>query len=317
MKKILVTGAAGFIGFHLSKSLAEDGYSVVGIDNFNDYYDVKLKETRRNLLLKHGVKVKTVDLKNPAMLSIYFRNEQPDAVIHLAAYAGVRHSMDNPSPYIQNNIVGTHNLIQTCEKNGINNVVYASTSCVMAGNPLPWNENEKLGYQLNPYGYTKATNESQFMASKIENAVGLRFFTVYGPWGRPDMALFSFTKNIIKGQPINLFNYGNMIRDFTYVDDIVNGIKIVLDKTLKSHNYKEIFNIGYGQQVKLEKFVDLIENEVGRKAIKRYVPKHPADTVETWSDTTKLQQLGYKPTTPFEKGVHEFVKWYKSYHKVN
>ena len=187
----------------------------------------------------------------------------------------------------------------------------------MAGNQLPWTEDEKLGYQLNPYGYTKATNESQFMASQIPSTVGLRFFTVYGPWGRPDMALFDFTKNIIAGNTIKLFNHGDMIRDFTYVEDIVQGIEIIIEKTLAESETKEIYNIGNGRQVKLLEFVENIERQLGRTAKTEMVPKHPADTKATWSDTTKLQKLGYKPTTPIEIGVEYFVSWYKSYYGVN
>jgi UDP-glucuronate 4-epimerase len=186
----------------------------------------------------------------------------------------------------------------------------------MAGNPLPWNENEKLGYQLNPYGYTKATNESQFMASDFASAIGLRFFTVYGPWGRPDMALFTFTNKIVNEEPITLFNHGDMIRDFTYVGDIVQGIGIILNHAMKN-NVKDIYNIGYGKQVQLMDFVDHIETNLGRKAIRNYVPKHPADTHETWSNTEKLQALGYKPTTPIETGITAFIDWYKSYYGVN
>jgi UDP-glucuronate 4-epimerase len=187
----------------------------------------------------------------------------------------------------------------------------------MAGNPLPWKEDEKLGYQLNPYGYSKATNEAQFMAPNgLDVAIGLRFFTVYGPWGRPDMALFSFTKNIVEGKPIQLFNYGDMVRDFTYVDDIVQGCCIVIQKALGEEQYKDVYNIGYGQQVQLVDFVNHIEENLGIKAIRELVPKHPADTHETWSDTTKLQALGYKPTTSIEVGVKNFVEWYKEYYNV-
>ena len=225
--------------------------------------------------------------------------------------------MVEPEKYIQNNVVGTHNLIEACTRAGVDKVVYASTSCVMAGNELPWNEDEKLGYQLNPYGYTKATNESQFMASVLGTAIGLRFFTVYGPWGRPDMALFDFTNNIVKGNPIDLFNHGDMIRDFTYVDDIVKGIQIVIDKALSEDSEKEIYNIGNGRQVPLMEFVENIEKQLGREAEKNFVPKHPADTQATWSDTTKLQKLGYKAETPIEEGVEKFIRWYKDYYGVN
>ena len=313
---VCITGGAGFIAFHLAKRLKETGHYVAGFDNFNDYYDPKLKYARVDELEKNDIYIDTGDLQDKDTLAQYFEFNDFDIVIHLAAYAGVRHSMNNPDPYIHTNIIGTHNLIEACKNADIKKIVYASTSCVMAGNSLPWNEDEKLGYQLNPYGYTKATNESQFMASDFESAIGLRFFTVYGPWGRPDMALFDFTKNIIAEKPIKLFNHGDMVRDFTYVDDIVQGVEIVLNHAM-NNNVKEIYNIGYGEQVQLMDFVSHIEKNLDRKAIKELVPKHPADTHATWSDTTKLQGLGYKPTTSIETGVASFVNWYKSYYGVN
>jgi len=318
MAKIAITGMAGFIGFHLAQELNDYGHDVIGFDNFNDYYDPDLKTDRTRVLAERtGIVVENGDLKDSDWMNDWCYFKRPDVVMHLAAYAGVRHSMVEPEKYIQNNVVGTHNLIEACTRAGVDKVVYASTSCVMAGNELPWNEDEKLGYQLNPYGYTKATNESQFMASVLGTAIGLRFFTVYGPWGRPDMALFDFTNNIVKGNPIDLFNHGDMIRDFTYVDDIVKGIQIVIDKALSEDSEKEIYNIGNGRQVPLMEFVDNIEKQLGREAEKNFVPKHPADTQATWSDTTKLQKLGYKAETPIEEGVEKFIRWYKDYYGVN
>ena len=318
MAKIAITGLGGFIAFHLAQKLHADGHTVVGFDNFNDYYDPTLKESRAiELLDQFGIIVDKLDLRDTDGMNDWFYFQKPDIVMHLAAYAGVRHSLEHPEQYVSNNIVGTHNLIESCRRAGVDKVVYASTSCVMAGNQLPWSESEKLGYQLNPYGYSKATNESQFMASALGVAVGLRFFTVYGPWGRPDMALFDFTNKIVNNEPIDLFNYGDMIRDFTYVDDIVQGIQIILEKSLQDSEAKEIYNIGYGEQVKLVDFVDNIEKQLDRKAERNLVPKHPADTQATWSDTTKLQKLGYKPTTPIPVGVEKFVAWYKSYYGVN
>lgn len=320
MPKILITGGAGFIAFHLSQCMHRNGYEVVGLDNFNDYYDPKLKHARAKILKDDfGINVENVDLKSADDLTECLARNKPDLVVHLGAYAGVRHSLEHPEEYVTNNIVGTHNLIQAMKNAEVENVLYASTSCVMAGNPLPWNEHEKTGYQLNPYGYSKYTNESQFMASDFTNAIGLRFFTVYGPWGRPDMALFDFTNNIVKGNPIKLFNFGNMIRDFTYVDDIVQGIEILVNRCFNDAvpGEKEIYNIGNGRQVQLMDFVNEIEKNLEREAIKEFVPKHPADTQATWSDTTKLEQLGYKPTTPIEEGVAKFIEWYKSYYGVN
>ena len=315
--KICITGLAGFIAFHLANKLKSEGHEICGFDNYNNYYDPDLKFARSAELAKNDINVDYLSLDDGEKpLKEYMASKKPDVVVHLAAYAGVRDSLDNPDAYINTNIVGTHNLIKACEASGVNKVVYASTSCVMAGNKLPWNEADNTGYQLNPYGYSKATNECQFMTSKLDT-VGLRFFTVYGPWGRPDMALFDFTKNIIANNPIELFNFGDMIRDFTYVDDIVQGIEIVANKLYETEGMNEIYNIGYGEQVKLEDFVDCIENNLERKAERSYVPMHPADTQATWSDTTKLQALGYKPTTSMKEGVEKFISWYKEYYNVN
>ena len=315
--KICITGGAGFIGFHLAQKLHKEGHELFGFDNFNNYYDVDLKRKRAEILESLGIHIKPLDLRVRNNLIRYLGEMKPDVVMHLAAMAGVRHSMDDPTSYVENNIVGTHNLIEACDLAGIEKVVYASTSCVMAGNSLPWKEEEKLGVAKNPYGYSKATNEAQFISSKIDSTIGLRFFTVYGPWGRPDMALFDFTKSIIEEKPIKLFNDGDMVSAFTYVDDIVQGIKIVIDRINKNSDINEIYNIGYGQQVQLMDFVDHIEQNLGRKAIKEFVPMHPADTHKTWSDTSKLRQLGYSPKTAIGRGVYEFVKWYKDYYNVN
>lgn len=316
-KKVAITGISGFIGFHLANRLKSSGYEVVGFDNLNDYYEKSLKIERKRILNNKGIKIDTYDLRNPDEMNSFMDENKPDAVVHLAAYAGVRHSVEAPNDYIQNNIVGTHNLIEAMKASGVENVLYASTSCVMAGNELPWKEDEKCGYQLNPYGYSKFTNESQFMSSDFKNAIGLRFFTVYGPWGRPDMALFSFTKNIIAGNPITLFNYGDMKRDFTYIDDIIDGIEILVNRIGWNDGEKEIYNIGNGRQVQLLDFVKEIEKNLGRKSIHDLQPKHPADTQETWSDTTKLRALGYNPKISIPTGVENFVKWYKDYYGKN
>jgi len=318
MATIGITGMGGFIGYHLAKKLNDEGHEVCGFDSYNDYYDPILKANRsENLRSNCGIETQNVDLKDRKELDLWMKKRLPEVIIHLAAYAGVRNSMECPDDYIQNNVVGTHNLIESCNKYGIEKVIFASTSCVMAGNELPWKEDEKVGYPLNPYGYTKLCNESQFIASTIPTTIGLRFFTVYGEWGRPDMALFDFTNKIIKNEPIDLFNHGDMIRDFTYVGDIVNGVNIVTDLALKSETVKDIYNIGNGRQVPLIEFVENIEFQLQRKAQKNYVPKHPADTQATWSDTTKLQALGYKSETPIEVGVANFIEWYKRYYNVN
>lgn len=318
MAKICITGGAGFIAFHLTHKLKVLGHDVCAFDNFNDYYDPSLKRDRAQILQDDlDVPVDEVDLLDRNHLTEYMKMESPDVVMHLAAYAGVRHSLDFPDDYIQNNIVGTHNLIEACDAAGVTKITYASTSCVMANNPLPWNEDEKIGVAKNPYGYSKATNEAQMISSLIDSTVGLRFFTVYGPWGRPDMALFDFTKNIIAGNPIQLFNYGDMIRDFTYVEDIVQGIVIVINRLLDNENINEIYNIGFGDQVQLVDFVDHIEKNLDRTAIRELVEMHPADTQATWSDCSKLKKLGYEPKTSIGRGVYEFVSWYKDYYNVN
>lgn len=315
---VLITGCAGFIGSHTAKRLKAEGHNVMGIDSYNDYYDPELKYARTRMLAEHDIPVERIDLFNQSATMSYMHNKKIDLVVHLAAYAGVRYSMDHPMKYINNNITGTNNLIKACEVLGIDKVVYASTSCVMNGNPLPWNEKEKLGVPLSPYGYSKIANESQFHVCKIRMTVGLRFFTVYGPWGRPDMALFSFCDKIVKGEPIQLFNYGKMKRDFTYVDDIVDGIvKVINHHNPHVQKVREIYNIGYGQQVELMRFLDAIEKNLDRTAVTYKVPKHPADVDETWSDTSKIQAIGYKPTTSIEDGVAKFVEWYKHYYGVN
>lgn len=310
--KVLITGIAGFIGYHTAIKFNQLGHDVAGFDNFNNVvYDNNIKHARVKELRKHNIFILDVDLVKDmgGMLDELIHNEMPDLVIHLAAHAGVRVSLDNPIEYIQNNIIGTQNLITVCEEAGIQNVIYASTSCVMEGNDLPWGPDEKLNMQLSPYGYSKQTNENQFNISAIKNAVGLRFFTVYGPWGRPDMALYTFAEKIINNQPIDVYNNGDMKRDFTYIDDIVQGIEIVSRNMTK----RDIYCIGYGKQVQLMDFISHIENSLDRTAIKVYKPKHPADALETWSDISKLEKLGYKPTVPVSTGVSNFIDWFKNY----
>lgn len=308
---VFITGISGFIGFHTALRFAAEGHDVFGVDNFNDYYDVTLKETRTRILRKNGISVYNCDIRSKSF-PYHIKNSDTDLVIHLAASAGVRYSMDHPQEYIDNNITGTQHVIKACEDYNVENVIYASTSCTMHGNPLPWREDEKLGPQLSPYGYSKATNEHQFNISKIPNTIGLRFFTVYGPWGRPDMALFSFTKDILDGKSIELYNYGDMKRDFTYIDDIVEGIFLVSQNITT----RDIYNIGRGKQVRLFDFVSEIEDNLGIIADKRMAPLHPADAKETWSDTTKLQRLGYEPKTLIKEGVKNFIDWYKEYYKI-
>ena len=310
MKKILVTGAAGFIGSQLTKRLQDSGFEVEGIDNFNQHlYDPSLKADR----VKHfGITVHNCDLRDQIHTEAIIERFKPDTIIHLAAMAGVRDSLGKEKSYHANNIDATQNLIDACKIHVPDvHVVYASTSCVYAGSQVPWTEGNETGKQLNAYGYTKWANECQFQSSQLSNT-GLRFFTVYGPWGRPDMALFDFTKNILADQPITVYNYGDMKRDFTYVDDILDGIEVVL-KHRESIDNNEIFNIGRGKQVQLMDFITEIENNTGKQAIKNLAPKHPADTLETWANTSKLEALGYKPKTDVSVGIAKFYQWYKEY----
>ena len=312
--KILVTGAAGFIGSHLMNSLLTEEYDLycVGLDNFNNYYDPQLKKDRCE---EFGLEVRDCDLNDFEKLDMLFENYKPDIVVHLAARAGVRNSMGNEHLYHRDNIDGTQNLINVCRLHEVEKVVYASTSSVYSGtSTLPWTENVVHPHQRNPYAYTKYVNECQMKMSGL-NTIGLRFFTVYGPWGRPDMALYDFTKNVIEDNTIKLYNHGFMKRDFTYITDIINGTKLVIfNQDIESG---EIFNIGNGKQVDLMHFINRIGHELGREVKYDLVPPHPADVLETWSNTNKLQKLGYKPTVDIDEGVQYFVEWYKHYHEVN
>ena len=313
MRKVLISGMAGFIGMHTAIRFSKD-WEVFGFDNFNPYYDPRLKTKRaEHLEEKYGIKTIRADLTNPEDMYELVGTIKPDLVIHLAAIAGVRYSMDNPQEYVDINITGTLNLIKACESQNVQDVMYASTSCVMHENELPWNEHDKVGTQLSPYGYSKQVNEHMFHISKIPNAIGLRFFTVYGPWGRPDMALFDFTSKILDNKPIEVFNNGDMKRDFTYVDDIVSGLSIISQNMTN----RDIYCIGNGTQVELMEFIKEIEETLGMNATKEFKPKHPADAKETWSDITKIKQLGYDPKTPINIGVEKFVQWYRNYYGTN
>lgn len=313
MKKVLITGIAGFIGMHTALHYKNQGWDVTGVDDFNStIYDPDLKSSRRQVLFDAGVTVKPMDIRCEDF-GPYVLEFKPDLVIHLAAHAGVRVSLDQPEEYLHNNIFGTQCVIRACEAAEVNDVIYASTSAVMEGNPLPWNERDNPGHQLSPYGYTKLCNEHQFHTCKIPNAVGIRFFTVYGPWGRPDMALFKFTKNILDDQPITVYNNGEMMRDFTYVDDIVQGVWLVSQNMTP----RDTYCLGNGTQVNLLDFIEEIEFTLGKLAEKDFQPRHPADALDTWSDTTKIEALGYKSTTSVDVGVRSFIQWYRNYYGRN
>lgn len=307
--KIAITGIAGMIGFHLAQRLQLLGHNVFGVDNFNSlYYDASLKRDRAKIL-----KNKDIDVIDDDFSNINYKGS--DFIIHLAGHAGVRISMDHPLEYIKNNVTHTQLMIESLEKLETPiPVIYASTSCVQHGQPLPWKESDNPEHQNNFYGMSKRMNECQFILSKLPTAVGLRFFTAYGPWGRPDMALFIFTKGILDNKPIPVFNNGEMLRDFTYVEDVCQGIECAMNHALTVDSTKEIYNLGYGKQVHLMDFIKYISQELGKEPILNYLPKHPADVQATWSDTTKLQALGYKPTTPIEIGVKNFINWYKNYY---
>jgi UDP-glucuronate 4-epimerase len=308
MKKYLITGAAGFIGSQLYNRLRKRSAMVQGIDNYNDHlYSPTLKVDR----CEHfDLDVTYLDIRNEYHLEEFLVKYKPTDIIHLAAHAGVRDSFGKEKQYHENNIDGTQNLIDLCKKHLPDvRIIYASTSCVFAGSELPWTEGRETGKQLNPYGWSKWINECQMQSSGL-HTIGLRFFTVYGPWGRPDMALFDFTKKILAGEEITVYNYGDMKRDFTYVEDILDGIECVLDSQAEAG---EIFNIGRGQPVQLMDFIKEIEKNTGKEAIMKLAPKHPADTQDTWSNTSKLEALGYHPTTNVEDGIRKFYEWYVEY----
>ena len=307
MHKIYITGIAGFIGFHLAKKLVNEGYEVGGCDNFNAYYHVQLKRDRQRILIDefdvyidpYSLDTQYCGALNPLKEPVV---HDYDAVVHLAAYAGVRHSLDHPQTYIDNNITGTQQLISTCEQLEIP-VVYASSSCVDSD-------------LLNPYAWSKFVNEKQFQASKLL-AAGLRFYTVYGEYGRPDMALGLFAEAIAQGKPIDVYNHGDMQRDFTYVGDLVDGIHIILENLLLTPaiNHHEIYNLGTGKSNELMDYIECLENELGRVAQKNYLPMHPADVKSTQADITKIQEMGYSPTTTIQEGIKHYINWFKEYHK--
>ena len=335
--KILVTGAAGFIGSSTARQLLERGDTVVGLDNFNDYYDVSLKEARAALIEPYDkFSMVRMDLADRESMDALFAKERFDKVVHLAAQAGVRYSIENPHSYIESNIVGTLHVLEGCRHNDVNHLVYASSSSVYGANTaMPFSVHQNVDHPLALYGATKKANE--LMAHTYSNlyqlpTTGLRFFTVYGPYGRPDMALFMFTKNIIEGKPIDVFNYGKHRRDFTYIDDIVSGVIHTLDHTATpnadwdsanpdpgtSMAPYRLYNIGNQEPVELMRYIAIIEECVGKKAEMNMLPLQPGDVPDTWADTTALSHdVGYAPSTPIETGVRNFVDWYLEFYKVS
>lgn len=333
---ILVTGSAGFIGFHLSSLLLAKGYQVIGIDNLNDYYDVKLKEDRLEILKQNdNFTFHKIDLKDKGKIDNLFFKYKFDYVVNLAAQAGVRYSITNPYAYVDSNLIGFVNILEACRNNPVKHLLYASSSSVYGGNKVaPFSTNHNVDHPVSLYAATKKSNE--LMAHTYSHlygipTTGLRFFTVYGPWGRPDMAYFLFTKNIVEGKTINVFNHGKMERDFTYIDDIVEGIYKLIPLAPKPNpNWDEtkddisssfapykIYNIGNNQPVKLEKFISVIEDKIGKKAEKNYMEMQPGDVLRTYADVSDLEKdIDFKPSTSIEEGIEKFVGWYKDYYNI-
>ena len=335
--KVLVTGAAGFIGYHVAQRLLARGDEVVGFDNVNDYYDPELKEARLkgleevNRQTNSGYNFMRDDLADRAAVELCFSNHRFDRVIHLAAQAGVRYSLENPRAYVESNIIATTNILEACRQAEVPHLTYASTSSVYGANTrMPFSEHRPADHPLQFYAATKRANE--LMAHSYSHlfrlpTTGLRFFTVYGPWGRPDMALFSFTRNILAGEPIKLFNNGNHTRDFTFVDDIAEGVIRASDQPAQpnpawdssdpdpasSNAPWRIFNIGNNDPVKLTAYVEALEEALGKKAIVEFLPLQPGDVPDTFADSSALEAaVGYKPATPVKEGVRRFVEWYLS-----
>ncbi len=320
MKSYLVTGAAGFIGFHVAKRLLERGDAVIGLDNLNDYYDVSLKEARLARLAHPHFRFEKLDIADREGMKRFFEKASFDVVIHLAAQAGVRHSLTHPESYIDSNLVGFGNILEGCRHKKVAHLVYASSSSVYGGNTeMPFSTSQNVDHPLSLYAATKKANE--LMAHVYSHlyalpTTGLRFFTVYGPWGRPDMAMFSFTKAILEGKPIDVFNHGKMQRDFTYIDDIAEGVIRAADHLPAGEPPYKIYNIGNNAPVELGHFIATIEKALGREAKKNFLPMQPGDVPATYADVDDLMRdVGFKPATPIEEGVDKFVAWYKEYYR--
>jgi UDP-glucuronate 4-epimerase len=329
MKKILVTGVAGFIGFHLAHKLLANGDNIIGIDNLNNYYNVSLKQARLDRLFHHkNFQFLQLDLADRVGITELFEQYKPEIVVHLAAQAGVRYSLTHPQAYVDSNLVGFANILEGCRHTEVEHLVYASSSSVYGSNKkIPFSVTDRVDCPVSLYAATKKANE--LMAHTYSHlyslpTTGLRFFTVYGPWGRPDMAYFLFTQSILAGKPIKVFNYGEMRRDFTYIDDIIEGVIRVLDKIPQKNSTSEItsapykvYNIGNNQPVNLLDFIEILENHLGIKAKRELHPLQPGDVPETYADIEELvKDTGFKPSTPLEVGLKHFVTWYRSYYNV-
>lgn len=321
--KVLITGAAGFIGFHLSKKLLENSFEIIGIDNLNDYYDVDLKKDRLNILKKYNnFYFELLDISDKEKLENLFKSHEFDIVINLAAQAGVRYSIDHPDCYIKSNIIGFYNILECCRNYKPEHLLFASSSSVYGKNKkVPYEESDKVDTPVSLYAATKKSDELLAYAySNLYNipVTGLRFFTVYGPYGRPDMAYFSFTKKIMNDEVIKVFNNGDMYRDFTYIDDIVEGIYKLIEKIpgTDEHNVKyKIFNIGNNKPVKIIDFINILEKYIGKEAKKEYLPMQPGDVYETYASVEELQkEIAFSPNTSIEEGLKKFVDWYKKYY---
>lgn len=323
---VLVTGGAGFIGYFLSKRLLDNGAKVIGFDNLNDYYDVNLKKCRVEILRKYpNYEFVKGDLADRQTLESVFIKKKPDIVVNLGAQAGVRYSIDHPDTYIQSNLVGFFNILECCRDYPVVHLVYASSSSVYGANvKVPFSVEDKTDCPVSLYAATKKSNELMaYCYSKLYDiaATGLRFFTVYGPMGRPDMAYFSFTHKIINNEPIEVFNNGNMYRDFTYVEDIITGIERLLCNPPKKDVHgvcHKVYNIGNNQPVKLMEFIETLEELLGKKAIKEFYPMQPGDVYQTYADVNDLvKDFDFKPSTSIREGLSEFVNWYKQYFSIN
>ena len=332
---VLVTGAAGFIGMHCAARLLERGEEVLGLDSLSDYYDVRLKEARLAELGKRkGFRFSKMDVSDREAVLRFFEKEKPGTVLHLAAQAGVRYSLSNPEAYVRANLVGFSNVLDACRDAKVAHLVFASSSSVYGGNTkTPFSESDTVDHPVSVYAATKRSNE--LMAHAYAHlyrlpCTGLRFFTVYGPWGRPDMALFLFTRAILEGKPIDVFNHGRMERDFTYIDDIVESVLRVLDApaapdprydaskpdSATSDAPWRIYNIGNHRPVNLLAYIETLEKALGRKAQKNFLPMQPGDVAATYADTARLSAaVGYAPSTPIEAGVRRFVEWYRAYYQ--